>query len=245
MLEQDYIEFEAYLSGTLDAKAVEAFKDRLQSDADFKVAFEDYKEATLFLNHKIKNEAQSVDFKENLEQIGSNYFNKTGGSEVKIKRIKPWFYSVAAAVILLFGVVIAQQFSNPTYDDFANYGTLSLTVRGEENKVQHKAEKAFNQKDYRNAEKYLSELLQKDSENLELQLYRAVSLVELNAYKTADIMLHDIIESTSVYSNKARWYLALSKLKQNNKVASIEVLKSIPGDAEDYENAKKLLNKLQ
>ena len=245
MQEQDYILFEAYLSGSLDAESIQDFEDRLTSDDEFKTAFNDFQKAETFLEHKFKNEEKTQNFKENLEKISSGYFKKEGSQKAKVVRIKPWYYSVAAAVILLFGVVIAQQFSNPTYDDFADYGTISLTVRGGENNLQTKAEKAFNQKDYKDAEKYLSQLLQNDPDNLELQLYKAVSLVELNKYEEADTLYQNIIKSPSVYTNKAHWYLALSKLKQKEKEESIRVLKSIPEDAEDFDSAQELLRKLE
>ena len=245
MQEQDYILFEAYLSGSLDAESIQEFEARLQTDAEFKEAFDVYQQADAFLDHKFHNEEQSQSFRDNLEQISSGYFEKEVIPEVKKVRINPWYYSVAAAVILLFGVVIAQQFSNPTYDDFADYGTISLTVRGVENDLRAPAEKAFNQKDYKNAEKYLSQLLQADQDNYELQLYLAVSLVELNKYDKADALYKNIIQSPSVYKNTALWYMALSKLKQNKTVESSQILKSIPEDAEDFDRAQKLLRKLE
>lgn len=245
MQEEDYILFDAYISGSLDPESIQAFENRLEFDADFNLAFNNYRQAEAFLEHKFKNEEKTQRFKENLEQISSGYFKKEATDKTKLRRINPWYYSVAAGVILLFGVVIAQQFSSPTYDDFANYGTISLTVRGSENDLQNKAEKAFNNKDYKDAEKYLSQLLHKDQDNLELQLYKAVSLVELNKYEEADVLYQTIIQSPSVYNNKAKWYLALSKLKQKKISESISVLGSIPEDAEDFESAQKLLKKLE
>lgn len=245
MQEQDYILFDAYLSGSLDAESIQIFEDRLTSDAEFKRAFDDFQQAERFLEHQFNNEEKTKSFKENLAQISSGYFKNDTAPEPKAIRINPWYYSVAAAVVLLFGVVIAQQFSNPTYDDFADYGTMSLTVRGSENDLQAKAEKAFNQKDYRDAEKHLSQLLQKDQDNIELQLYKAVCLVELNKYQEADALYQNISQSPSVYTSKAKWYLALSKLKQKEKAASILVLKSIPKDAEDFDSAQTLLKKLE
>ncbi|MCL8008486.1 hypothetical protein M8845_13740 [Gelidibacter japonicus] len=245
MQEQDYILFDAYLSGSLDAESIQAFENRLKSDADFNLAFNDYRQAEAFLEHKFKNEEKTQRFKENLEHISSGYFKKEASDKTKVRRINPWYYSVAAGVILLFGVVIAQQFSSPTYDDFANYGKISLTVRGSENDLQNKAEKAFNNKDYKDAERYLTQLLQKDQDNIELQLYKAVSLVELNKYEEADALYQNVIQSPSVYSNTAKWYLALSKLKQKKISESITALESISEDADDFESAQKLLKKLE
>ena len=245
MQKQDYILFDAYLSGSLNAETIQAFEDRLTSDAEFKRDFDDFQRAESFLEHKFDNEAQTQSFKDNLEQISLGYFDKKVEPKGKVIRIKPWYYSVAAAVILLFGVVIAEQFSNPTYDDFADYGTISLTVRGGENNLQTKAEKAFNNKDYTDAEKYLSQLLKEDRDNIELELYKAICLVELNKYYEADVLYQNIIQSPSVYRSKAKWYLALSKLKQKQKAETIEVLKSISEDAEDFNRAQELLRKLE
>lgn len=236
---------EAYLSGDLDAESSRAFENRVVSDPDFKLAFENYKSTHQFLRQKLTNEEDTLAFKENLEKISSDYFDDEVLAKPKLRRIKPWYFSVAAGIIILFGIFIAQQFSSPTYDDFANYGTISLTVRGGQDDLKSKAEKHFNQKDYKDAERYFAELLQRDPEQTELQLYRAVCLVELNKYAKADALYQEIAKSPSVYADKAKWYLALSKLKQNEKTASISVLKSIPEDAEDYPNAQELLNKLE
>lgn len=245
MQEQDYILFDAYLSGSLDAESIQAFENRLKSDTDFNLAFNDYQQAEAFLEHKFKNAEKTQSFKENLEHISSGYFKKEVSDKTKVRRINPWYYSVAAGIILLFGVVIAQQFSNPTYDDFANYGSINLTVRGSDSDLQNKAEKAFNNKDYKDAERYLTQLLQKDGDNIELQLYKAVSLVELNKYEEADALYQNIIQSPSVYRNTAKWYLALSKLKQNKDMESVTLLKTISADADDFESAQKLLKKLE
>lgn len=245
MQEQDYILFDAYLSGSLNAESIQIFEDRLTSDAEFKMAFNDFQQTERFLKHQFNNEEKTQSFKRNLEQISSGFFEKEAAPESKTIQIKPWYYSVAAAVILLFGFVIAQQFSNPTYDDFSDYGTISLTVRGGEGNLKTKAENAFNQKDYRDAEKHLSQLLQTDQDNIELQLYKAVCLMELNKYEEADALYQNVIQSPSVYASKAKWYLALSKLKQKEKAESIQVLKSIPVDAEDFNSAQDLLRKLE
>jgi len=60
----------------------------------------------------------------------------------------------------------------------------------------------------------------------------------------ADANLNSLISGTSAYKNKALWYLALSKFKQENRDACILLLKQIPESADDYKQAQKLLNKL-
>ena len=242
MQEQDYITFEAYLSRALPLEEQMAFQKRLQEDEAYKLAFETYKEASGFLEHNFKNEEKNKAFKANLEKVSKSYFNKQEAP--KAKRIQPWYYSVAIAAILVIGFFIKQQFSSPVYSDFANYETISLTVRGTQSNMLNKAETAFNAKNYKDAEAYFTALIKLDSNNLELQLYQAVSLVELDAFKEADAIFMKIINSPSVYNNKAKWYLALSKLKQEDTNACLNVLQTIPEDAEDYKQAQKLIKKL-
>lgn len=241
MQEADYILFETYLSGALDAKAQGEFEARLESDEVFKNAFETYKQATAFLENTYGNEAETEAFKKNLNAISEKHFTR----EIKTtKRIKPWYYSIAAAVVLLFGFFIAQQFSTPSYDDFASYHTISLSVRSEQPELISKAETAFNEKDFKAANGYFKQLLETNPDNLEFQLYQAVSMVELGLFDEADAIFGKLLETPSVYKNKAAWYLALSKLKQEDYRACVEVLKTIPEDAEDYKQAQKLLKKL-
>ena len=127
---------------------------------------------------------------------------------------------------------------------FNNYGSISLTVRGTQNNLTTKAETAFNNHNYKDAERYFLDMLETDKDNIELQLYRAVSLVELNKYNEADKLYNNIIQTPSVYKNKAIWYLALSKLKQGDEEACVNVLKTLPEEAEDYQQAQELIDKL-
>lgn len=244
MQDQDYILFEDFLSGNLDQRAAQAFESRLETDSIFNESFETYKNASQFVENHYKNAEKTEDFKNQLDSVSSNYFKNKSTKKAKTKRINPWFYSMAAAAILVIGFFIGQQFSNPIYDDYANYGTISLIVRGNQDAILQKAETAFNNHNYRDAESYFAELLETDSNNIEWQLYQAVSLVELKEYNKADALFRDISKTPSVYKNKAMWYLALSKLKQKDETACIRILKTIPEDADDYQQAQKLLNKL-
>ncbi|TYB78463.1 tetratricopeptide repeat protein [Bizionia myxarmorum] len=244
MQDQDYNAFEDYLSGNLDQEAVKIFETRLGTDPDYLEAFQTYQNVSQFVENHFNNAEKSEAFKSQLEKVSSNYFQDASSTKTKKKRINPWFYSIAAAAILVIGLFIEQQFSNPVYNDFANYGTISLTVRGSQDETLQKAETAFNNHNYKDAETYFSELLITDANNMEYQLYKAVSLVELNKYEKADALFNDIMKTPSVYKNKATWYLALSKLKQKDEAACVDILKTIPEDAEDYPKSQKLLNKL-
>ncbi|MEO8932912.1 MAG: hypothetical protein ABI295_01290 [Xanthomarina sp.] len=245
MQEQDYILFEDYLSQMLQPEEKMAFENRLQNDLMFNDAYETYKQASKFLEIHLENEEKSEAFKANLETVSSRYFTKEETSKTKAKRINPWYYSIAAAAILAIGFFVTQQLSNPVYENYANYGSISLTVRGAQNETLSKAETAFNSHNYKEANIYFSHLLKTDANNMELQLYKAVSLVELNNYSEADVLFDNIIQTPSVFKDKAIWYLGLSKLKQGDEIACVKVLKTLPKDSEDYKQAQQIIKKLK
>ena len=57
-------------------------------------------------------------------------------------------------------------------------------------------------------------------------------------------LLKDLSNGSSAYKQKAIWYLALSKLKQNDDAVCLDILRTISEDSEDYKRAQKLINKL-
>lgn len=244
MNDQDYTIFETYLSGDLSNDESQAFEVRLEQEPSFKTAFETYKELSGFLNHEIGNETKNQEFKDNLKAISNSYFeNQTGATSVK--RFNFYKYAIAACVVLLLGYFVFNQFSRPVYGDYAHYGNVSLTVRSDNNTLFTKAENAFNSKQYDEAKTLFNTILETDPSNLEIQLYNAIALIETDQYSQADALLKSISETNSAYKNKAIWYWALSKLKQKEYKKCADLLKTLPKDAEDYQQAQKLLKKLE
>ena len=242
MEEQDYIVFEAYLANELSQEERTAFETKLKVDVEFKKAFNTYKELSAYLAHTLENETASELFKSNLENISNTHFGKYKKQKTFFT-LKPWQYAVAASIVLLIGFFMFNQ-STPVYSDYANYGTISLTVRGDNSELIKTAEAAFNSKDFNKASKAFTELIALDTKNTELEFYRAIAYIELNEFDKADVVLDDVSKGNSVFKNKAIWYLALSKLKQEDYKACTTILKQLSEDAEDFEHAQKLINKL-
>ncbi|MDD7888290.1 hypothetical protein [Flavivirga sp. 57AJ16] len=244
MEDQDYILFESYLSKELSRDEIAAFEARLKNESDFNQAFNTYKELSAFLEHKFENEAASTGFQNNLKAISNTYFEKQETTKEAL-HFKPWHYAIAASVVLLMGIFTFNNFSNPTFNDYNNYEVISLTVRGGQDELLKTAENAFNDKDFAKAEIVFGQLLALDGSNKEWQLYRGVALLELDEFDEAEGLFNKLSNEASVYKNKAAWYLALSKLKQKDYNACLKILRSIPEDAEDYEQAQKLIKKLE
>jgi len=251
MEEKDYIQFEDYLFGTLNEKETAVFEEKLKTNNAFAEAFQTYKNLSNYLSDKYGNETESAAFRSNLSSISNKYFKEKlevseDVSEEKSNK-KPfefYKYVIAACVIVMFGVFTFNQFSSPSYSDYNNFDVVSLTVRGENDALLKTAEDAFNSKDFAAAEKAFAKLIETNKDNVAWNLYSAISHIELSDYEAADDVLTEIANGNSAYKNKAIWYLALSKLKQEDLLACVDVLKTIPEEADDYKRAQKLLEKL-
>ncbi len=244
MQDQDYILFETYLYGDMPQEAVVDFEKRLKTDSNFNKAFKLYKETDAFLSSTFKNEEKQETFKANLQQISQTYFNtKPNSNHLKVR---PYFkYFIAACAIVLLGFFVFNPFSSlPKYSDYAHYNTISLIVRGNNQALLQTAETTFNTKKFAKANNAFKRLLAIDKDNNELKFYYALCNIELDNFKQADSVLVQLQSGTSVFKHKASWYLALSKLKQDDIEACVVILQSIPKEAEDYKQAQKLLNKL-
>lgn len=247
MEEQDYIQFEAYVTGDLPENELSDFEARLKTDTKFKEAFQVYKDITSHLKHEISNEQETSDFKANLDVISTMHFNKTEAPEITeepTQKSNFYKYAIAASVVILLGFFVFNPFGNPKYEDFNSYEPINLSVRSADAAVFNKAEQSFNAQNYEAAIVAFNTILEDDFSNLEIQLYKSIALVETNQFEEAELLLNKLSNGSSAYKNKAKWILALSYLKQDNNSASIDVLKTIPEDAEDYKSAQKLLNQL-
>lgn len=245
MEDRDNILFEDYISQSLGQSEKEAFEKRLEEDAEFREAYDLYKETSAFLEHKFLDTTERDAFKENLSKISRASSDDTKVTSKKIRLLHPWKLAVAASIVVIVGFFYAQWFTTPVYQDFADYPHISLTVRGDSSQLKAEAEKAFNTQNYKEAIPLFKTLLETEPENTEIQLYLAVALVEQDAFAEADTLFNELINEPSAYLNQARWYAALSKLKQQKFKESEAILRLIPQEAEEYPQAQKLLKKLK
>ena len=246
MEDQDYILFDDYITGMLSKEERLVFENRLKSDSTFKENFDAFKELSRFLENRFDPETNA--FTDNLKKISNAHFD--GVEDGVEKRQKNRFFrygqfAMAASIVILLGVFIFNQFSDPAYGDYNNHETISLTVRGVEDSVLKDAEKAFNSKNFTQAEMLFNKILSNDPSNLEVELYKSIALIEMGQVGEADELLRELSETNSAYGNKAKWYWAMSKLKQKEFEECVKILKTIPKEAKDYKRAEKLWKKLQ
>ena len=239
MNEEHYIVFENYISNELSTDEKTNFEKQLSEDKVLASAFEVYKELNLHLENKFGNEQELKAFKKNLKSISKEHF-KT--KKPKVVAFKPWQYAIAASVAILVGLFVFQNI-NPSFDDYNNPEMATFIERGDVNENLKLAQDAFNAKNYKTAIPYFEAIL-KVNKSPEIQYFFAVSLLEDNQFQKAETNLSELKSGTSIYKNKATWYLALSKLKQKDYDSCKEILQTIPDDFEDYDQVQELLNEL-
>lgn len=239
MNQELYILFENYLNNELSENEKIDFEKQLQNDASIREKFTIYKELNGFLENKFSQE--SIDFKKNLETISKSHFKEN--NKTKVINFKPWYYAVAASVALVFGTWFMMQNSLPTYEEFNQHETATFSDRGDIIKNLLLAQKAFNNKDYETAVTNF-EIVLKEYKRPEVVYFYGISLLEINKFAESEKVFNDLKAGTSIYKDKANWYLALSNLKQKKYQESKMFLKEIPNDSEDYAKAEKLLDEL-
>ena len=239
MNEKLYIAFENYFNNEMLQEEKLEFESQLQNDSEMREKFELYKETTQFLSAKF--DSQTIDFKKNLETISKEHFSETK-SKSKVIAFKPWYYAIAASLVIGMGTWFMMP-ENPEYGDFNQHENASFVERGTSDINLNEAQKAFNAKDYKKAVASFEKV--KDMTSPELEYFYAIALIETNNYPIAETTLKNIKSGTSVYKDKATWYLALSDLKQKKFDECKTYLNQISTDAEDYLKAQKLLKDLE
>jgi len=243
MKEEEFTFFEAYLSEELTEEERLSFENRLKEEHELSEAFNNYKELYGFLEHKFATEKATEAFTKNLSEISNDYF--TNKKKPKVIKFRPLQYAAAASVVLFLGITMFNNFGgNPVYSDFAVHEIVSLTERGNQNQLYLNAEQAFNSNNYERAEQLFSEILVANPNLVEVELYKAISLIEINQFTTADKILGGLSNQNTAYKYSAKWYLALSKLKQKKYDDCELLLKEIPVDTDVYELAQELLSAL-
>ncbi len=237
MNEELYIRFEQYLADEMTSEEKTIFEAQLQNDASMNESFTLYKETTQFLEHHFSKE--KAEFNQNLKSIAAKHF--TAKKETKVIAFKPWYYAVAATIVVVIGMWMMMQ-NDPSYSDFNQHETAVFVERSDSNENLQKAQEAFNKKDYKQAIEAFDKI--QDFRKPELQYFYAIALIETSNYAKAELFLDQLRGGNSVYKDKATWYLALSYLKQDKKVVCKSTLKEIPADAEDYGRAQQLLEEL-
>jgi hypothetical protein len=238
MNEELYLLFENYLSNSINERERKAFEELLTNDKEVSDKFEIYKGLNGFLETKFSD--QSELFKANLKSISNQNFSEKIAP--KVITFKPWYYAVAATVVMTLGTWFLMQ-DNPDYDKYNQHENAYFTERGVVVNNLKLAQDAFNSKKYEDAISNF-EIVLKDTNGPEINYFYGISLLEVNRFDEAETVFKNLQIGNSIYKNKATWYMALSSLKQKKYQDCKLILNQIPSDSEDFDKAQELVKQL-
>lgn len=237
-----YIQMERYLANDLNPGEKKAFEDKIRSDQELAEKVALYQSLSEELRSRFSREQDEQRLRESLQAISNAEITKRSAHVISFQ----WYHWAAAASIALLAIAwfYTTTATLPEYAQYAFHESLSLTERGEDDSLKHHAESAFNAAKYPEAIHLFNTLLKTDPDNVELQLYKGISLLELNRHQEAEAIFLAIKNSTTIYRDKAIWYLALSALKQKDYNSCKAYLHQLSPDSEDHSKAKEILKSL-
>lgn len=254
MEETTYHLIENYLDGNLAKEELAAFEARLQTDAVFAQRVNLFREIETALGDPVRQNIQAQ-----LDNLGETYFQDPAVAKKKINRLpfyqKLWVIAASFLLLISVGFLFWQNQSIASLSNeqiFAqNYQlpNLDAMTRGTDRKhpLQEVIELYENQ-DYPTALVRLKELRQGDSENQQLTYLLAHTYLNLSPpqlMESGEIFKTLIQHNQNVYVPKAKWYLALIYIRQNNVVAAQPLLKAVVTvNDSNNEKAKLILRQL-
>ncbi|WP_433765130.1 tetratricopeptide repeat protein [Flavobacterium ginsenosidimutans] len=182
-----------------------------------------------------------VAFEENLIRISDKYFNK---KKHKVASLKPWYFAAVISIIVMFGLFFFDYKHNPSFEDYNHPESAYFTERGVSEAILKQAENNFNRKRYETAIP-IFEMILKENNSDEIKYFYAVSLLQVNKYPKAEKIFKELEDGNSVYKEKAKWNMALSKLKQGKYKECKTILETISQDYEDYDDVERLREDLE
>ena len=245
MQQQDSDLLDQYFNGLLAPETAAAVEARAISDTEFGAEFDFRRQMETWL----QQEAGRSAVRETLRTVGTDYFQAPlSATPGKQPFLVKWRRTVMAAATALAVLAVATWFLRPEaplgYRDYAQHAPLSMLERGpDSDDPATAAETAFNQKNYPAALEALNRVLAQKPDHPTAQLYKGITLLELEQAAAARAVLRPLAEGTSALRGEGQWYLALSYLQENNKTECQKALQRIPPGDRRYAAAQALLEK--
>ena len=234
------IQTERYLAGEMSFDEKLAFEKIITDDKDLK--------EHVLLSKKLVEKHEYAAFKKNLLSAEKKYLQNNK------KRFNPFYWSVAAAAILLISIFSYYQ-SIPVnleklYAIHSNKIEMpSFIVQGNNHqKTLEEIEISFKNKNYTKSIRLCDIQLKTSSKsNPNILIYKGISLLNLNNEKDALIVFNKLKQSDAIDASKGNWYEAITYMKLNNKTAlknSLEIIIKNPANY-NYNKAKSILKSLE
>ncbi len=233
-----FAKWEEFLSGSLEAEEQQALENALQEDSDLQAQFALYQE--------VRNAQKDPD----LDQFVAT-LNEVRAETVNPIRI-PMMRKIAVAASIAAGILILLWFTMrpdktvlTTQELYAEYAVHEINIQQmsvgpELGAIQN----LLRAKKYAEALPLINSYLDTYPDAADVMLLRGISLLETGQVKEAITCFQRLEENHPIYTNEAKWYQALSLLKNEQVSAAVTALTTIPSESSRYQNAQALLKKI-
>lgn len=253
--EKDIFQLEALWQKSLDPSEKEALEKRLEEDAEFQKAAEDWKlivtegflPPTEEQNELAEIKARMLDYAQTSEATPKQEKNKEEKSEQKpiIRRLYIGL-AAAAALLLLFwlgplkGLLLP---NSPSEQFFAHLPRDNANLSGDGETGQQ----AYDRKAYKKAYTALLAEVAAGGDSLNI-IYAGVAAIGSGQAEKAIPLLEPLLSSENwqLYEAEIRWYLALAYVDQQQWEQATKLLQAIDQANGPYSNqAKELIQDIQ
>jgi tetratricopeptide (TPR) repeat protein len=218
-----------YFDNSLSPKEQLLFNDLLQNDLDFK---------NEFVFRKDLKKVIAVSQQEDLKASLGKFEDKIHHNSKLMMLPKKWLVAASVFVLASFGLYSVKTVYFPSneviYETYFTScrNTIQPVVRGENpNTIEYRAFVAYEAHDYYKAINLFNSVA--DPEAPYINFYKGLSYMEINKLPRAIELLDPISKAENLegksadFDEKAKWYLALAYIKNNENKKAIEELSLI------------------
>jgi len=248
---QDNITISKYINGELSGAELAEFEKLLQQDkalAD-EVNFHKIVDESLLENYQATSKidkSEQLEFEGILREImeGKEIINPPIKAPPSIiRRLIPIAVIAVAASLVFFFWPNSKNTNSNLADVYYIPYEFSVSTMDNEYNILNEAEKAYKTKEY---EKALS-IFKNHPGNLRVQIAKGNTEYNLKKYSEAVKTFKKVIQNSNnvSFKNYAKWYLALTYLKKDDKDQAIKLLGQLPESADFYKQAQNLIKELE
>lgn len=239
MMEDKILLTARYANQDMDANEIIDFENSLKTDEVLKQQLNKYNNIHQTLKLHLAPDIKDLQFKATLAGFNNTYFapqNKVVNFNTRLK----WLSGVAA--ILIMGLLLWAPWQSTLYQQYAGNNQMLVTERSQTAQTNLDiAANFFNQKNYAVAKPLLAKLYLQQPQNAMVSYYYGLTLLETQQTTTARTVLTKIYNGETAFKYDAAYFIALSFLKENNKLDCKIWLQKIPAGTSHYKMAGELI----
>ncbi len=240
-----YEKWEEYLNGDLDQQERDQLDAALQANEALQQELALYQEVRTAIQ-----DDQLTTFQQTLQEVRQERnVSSPSANHPKLQVNYRWVTIAAAVVGLVVLAWLMLRQSNGELSDpaqlYAQYAQYEINLQEMSDAPELGIMQSLLQaKKYEEALPILNTYLADHPEAADIQLARAIALLETANTAAALQTLNKLESAHPIYANEAKWYRSLTYLKMGQLTEAQATLEKIPDTSSRYEGARELLQKI-